>query len=160
MTVNTGAAVRRSQRMQPIQRLAGERSQKAAKRLAERREARDQEHERLGQLQGFRREYEQRFAVTAEDGMDAYRLRDYNAFMARIDTAIRQQRDTVGKLDTEVEGLRQDWLKTWGDARALEKLVDRYRDQERRHDEAREQHESDEFAQRRTPGDGGYGETK
>ncbi|WP_435104274.1 flagellar export protein FliJ [Arhodomonas sp. AD133] len=139
---------RRSERMQPIQRLAGDRSREAARVLAQRREALEQETERLAQLRGFRREYEQRLALSGQNGIDAYRLRDYNAFLARIDTAITQQQQSIDGLQAEVERLRDDWLRAWGNARALEQLVARYRDQERRRAEAREQRDSDELAQR------------
>lgn len=134
--------------MQPIRRLAGERAREDARRLAGRRDDAEQERERLAQLQGFRREYEQRFAISGQEGMDAHRLRDYNAFMARIDTAVRQQRQTVEAVEAEVDALREQWLKSWGDARALDTLVERYRGAERRREADREQRENDEFAQR------------
>lgn len=143
--------------MGPVQRVAGERAREAARRLAGRREAVEQERERLAQLQGFRREYEQKFAVSGQSGIDAYRLRDYNAFMARIDQAIAQQREALGRLESEVEALRRDWLSQWGNARALDQLVERYR-REERHDEARrEQKQHDAIGQRRGRGPTGQG---
>jgi flagellar FliJ protein len=139
---------KRSERIGLVQRMAGEKADTAARRLAERREQQEQEQERLAQLRGFRREYEQKLAVSGQNGIDAYRLRDYNAFLARIDRAIAEQRTTVERIAREVEQLRENWLAQWGNARALEQLVTRYRHRERGEAEAREQRRNDELAQR------------
>jgi len=139
----------RSTRMEPVRRVADQRAQAAAKRLAERREALEQERERLEQLRAFRREYEQKLAFAGQNGIDAYRLRDYNAFLGRIDQAIAQQREQLGKIEAEAEQLREHWLAEWGNAKALEQLVERYRARERRDAEAREQRQNDEIASQR-----------
>ncbi|HET8702122.1 MAG TPA: flagellar export protein FliJ, partial [Nitrococcus sp.] len=81
-------------------------------------------------------------------GIDAYRLRDYNAFLARIDAAIDQQQRSLTRLEADVEELQSRWLNQWGNARALEQLVARYRREERRIDTARDQRLHDELAQR------------
>ena len=45
----------------------------------------------LEQLQSFRRDYQNQRTASGQVGIDAFRLRDYNAFIARIDTAVEQQ---------------------------------------------------------------------
>jgi flagellar FliJ protein len=142
--------MKRSERMEPVYRLASERATEQAQAYATRRERLDQERERMAQLRGFRREYEQKLAVSAGQGIDAYRLRDYNAFLARIDEAIRHQQQSLARLEAEVDGLRLIWLEQWGNARALEQLVTRYRREEQRTDAARDQRLHDELAQRRS----------
>ncbi|MDN5871204.1 MAG: flagellar export protein FliJ [Nitrococcus sp.] len=149
--------MKRSKRMEPVHRLASERATELARVYAARREVLDQEHERMAQLRGFRRDYEQKLAVAAGRGIDAYRLRDYNAFLARIDGAIGQQQQSLARLEGEVEGLRLTWLEQWGNARALEQLLTRYRHEEQRTDAARDQRLHDEFAQRRTGRGGRHG---
>lgn len=139
----------RSTRMEPVRRVADQRAQEAARQLAERQEAAEQEQERLAQLRAFRREYEQKLAFAGQNGIDAYRLRDYNAFLGRIDQAIAQQREQLGKLEAGVEKLREHWVAEWGNARALAQLVERYRTRERRDAEAREQRHNDELARQR-----------
>ncbi len=147
-------AGRRSQRMGTVHRVAGGRAATAARRLAERRDELDQEQERLAQLRGFRREYEQKLAVSGQNGIDAYRLRDYNAFLARIDRAVDEQRGALVQAEREVEQLREHWLEKWGNARALEQLVGRYRQQERRTADIREQKNNDELGRQRGNGAG------
>ncbi len=139
---------KRSDRMGLVQRVAGDKADTAARRFAESRDQLDQEQERLAQLRGFRREYEQKLAVSGQSGIDAYRLRDYNAFLARIDRAVAEQRGTLERVEREMEQLRQHWLEKWGNARALDQLVTRYRRQEHGAAEAREQRHNDELAQR------------
>lgn len=141
----------RSQRLESVCRVAGERADQAARDYAARREALEQEHERLAQLRGFRREYEKKLCVVGGSGIGAYRLRDYNAFLARIDAAIAEQQRRLEGIETETDALRQDWLKRWGNAQALDRLVSRYRQEEQRQVLRREQRLHDEQAQRRIP---------
>lgn len=148
----------RSQRMAPVRRIAGERADKAARQYAAERERLDHERERLAQLRGFRREYEQKFSVAGGSGIGGYRLRDYNAFLARIDSAIAEQQRRLEGIEAEADSRRDTWLKEWGNAQALERLVARYRAQERQVAEQREQRQLDEQAQRcvaRAHGNGG-----
>lgn len=135
--------------MKTVHRVAGERADAAARRLAEQRDQLEQEGERLAQLRGFRREYEQKLAVSGGEGIDAYRLRDYNAFLARIDKAIAEQLQAVERMEENVAAQREHWLGQWGNARALEQLVARYQHRERTEADAREQRRDDEAGQRR-----------
>ncbi|EAR20654.1 flagellar export protein FliJ [Nitrococcus mobilis] len=142
--------MKRSKRMEPIHHLASARATELAQAYAAQRELLDQEGERMAQLRGFRREYEQKLTVSGGQGIDAYRLRDYNAFLARIDQAIGHQQQSLTHLAAEVEELRRTWLDQWGNARALEQLVARYRRTEQRADAVREQRLNDALAQRRS----------
>lgn len=142
--------MKRSKRMEPVHRLANESATELAHAYAARREVLDQERERLAQLGGFRREYEQKLAVSAGRGIDACRLRDYNAFLARIDEAIGHQQQSLARLQADVDGLQRTWLEQRGNARALEQLLVRYHREEQRADAARDQRLHDELAQRQS----------
>lgn len=144
--------MKRSKRLEPVHRLARARAAEHARAYAVRREQLDQERERMAQLRGFRREYEQKLAVSAGRGIDAYRLRDYNAFLARIDAAIGHQQQSLARLEAEVAGLQRTWLDQWGNARALEQLVARCRRAERQAEAIRDQRRDDELAQRPSKG--------
>ena len=142
--------MKRSKRMEPIHRLANERASELARAYAAHRERLSQEAERIEQLRGFRREYAQKLAVSGGQGIDAYRLRDYNAFLGRIDQAICQQQQCLERLEAEVEEMRLSWLDQWGSAQALEQLVGRYRRAEQHADAVRDQRLNDALAQRPT----------
>lgn len=143
----------RSKRLEPVQRLAEERSNEAGRVFGERQQFLQTQQQRLDQLEQFRDEYKQGRLTAGEAGLDAYRLRDYNAFIARIDEAVKQQRALVESVREEVEALRLAWMESLGHSRAMDKAVDRMRKDEYRDREKREQSLLDELAQRRVRGD-------
>ncbi|MBA1146983.1 flagellar export protein FliJ [Ectothiorhodospiraceae bacterium WFHF3C12] len=143
----------RSKRLEPVQRIAEERSSEAGRAYGERQKFLQSQVQRLEQLEQFRDDYKHGRTAAGEAGMDAYRLRDYNAFIARIEQAIKQQRELVRNLESEVEQLRRGWMEQLSHSRALDSAVDRMRGQERRDRNKREQALLDELAQRRIRGD-------
>lgn len=141
----------RSQRMEPVQKLTEERANAAAKAYGEARERSEEQRRRLGQLTSFRDDYLSQRTSSGESGIDGFRLRDYNAFIARIDAAIQHQRGVIEQAEADAERLRKVWMELLGRARAVDKVVDRYQDEERRTEERRNQRQNDELAQRRRP---------
>ena len=144
----------RSSRMEPVRRVADREADGAARDYARRRDALETERSRLVQLESYREDYRRGFGACGQSGVDAHRLRDYAAFLARIDQALEQQRRSVAALETEVEGMRSRWLQRWGRARALDHLVAEYRREESRAAQRREQAAADELALRRPRGTG------
>lgn len=138
----------RSQRMQPVQRVAEDRADAAAKVYAEARKRLEEQRARLQQLIQYRQDYLNQRAANNGGAMDGFRLRDYNAFIARIDTAIQHQQQAVAVAEGEAQRTRRLWTDVLGRARAIEKVVERYQDDERREDNRREQRLSDELATR------------
>jgi flagellar FliJ protein len=139
----------RSQRMEPVKRLADDKADVAAKALAEAQRRLEEQQRRQEQLQEFRGQYQTQRARSGETGIDGFRLRDYNAFVGRIDEAIAQQRQAVAQAEAEVARLHQQWTELLGRARAIDKVVDRYQQDERRDQERRDQRQSDALAQAR-----------
>lgn len=139
----------RSQRMEPIRQIAGDKADAAAKALAAVQQRLAEQRLRLQQLEEFRAQYQEQRMHSGEAGIDSFRLRDYNAFVGRIDTAVKQQQGEVKRIEAEAEQKRQQWIALFGKARALEKVVERYTDIEQQEAERREQQENDAFAQRR-----------
>jgi flagellar FliJ protein len=138
--------------MGPVQHVAEERAKKAADAYVEARRKWEQQQQRLQQLRNFRDEYQDQRTASGGTGMDAFRLRDYNAFIARIDVAIEQQLQTITKTEQEVQRLRQIWIEKRGHSKAIDKVVVRYQDDERRDEERKAQKQSDERAQRSRAG--------
>lgn len=139
----------RSERMQPVVQVAETRERTAAKALgACQQELREQE-ERMAQLQAYRMEYMQRFQTAGQTGINGAGLREWQQFLASLDTAIEQQRRQVELIRRRCEEKRQEWLRLRGKQKAVEKVVARYRADELHTAAKREQKESDEFAQRK-----------
>lgn len=134
----------RSKRMQPVVNVTANREREAAKRLGECQQRIQAAEQRLAELIKYREEYTQQFA--SGGSLNTARLQDYRAFLNRLNQAVDQQRHQVTQVSHECEGLRQRWLALHVRAQALDKVVERYRGEERSEQAKREQKDSDEHA--------------
>ncbi len=134
----------RSKRMQPVVNVTANREHEAAKRLGECQQRILAAEQRLGDLLQYREEYTQQFAAGVS--LNTARLQDYRVFLERLNQAVDQQRHQVIQVSHECEGLRQRWLALHVRAQALDKVVERYRGEERSEQDKREQKDSDEHA--------------
>ena len=112
---------------------------------------------KLAELGGYRDAYIRDFAKRAGGGMTAARARDYQAFLARLDEALREQTEIV----TRARAARAELLATWrGAARrsaAVDRALQRGLSEQRRRLERREQGDADERAQGRASSGGHRG---
>ncbi|HKK14792.1 MAG TPA: flagellar export protein FliJ [Gammaproteobacteria bacterium] len=145
----------RSDRMKPVVKVAEQRERAAARDFGECQQRLAEAEARLEELQGYRHEYGQRFQQSGGDGLSARRLHEYRTFLHRLNEAIAQQQALVGQLRQDCTAGHAQWLETRRRSQVLDKVVDRYRAQERREEDRREQQDSDERAltRRRTPRD-------
>jgi flagellar FliJ protein len=134
--------------MQPVQRVAHGREEEAMHKLGQSQQFLDAQAIRLEELRSYREQYSNEFAASGEAGLDAVRLRDYRAFLGRLGDAIRQQESLLARYRAQHEQTRQQWVESRSHSQAIDKVVDRYRQQEGRQQERREQREHDERAQR------------
>lgn len=141
--------MRRAQRLAPVQTLFDDRERRLAQSLAgyERRVV-DSET-KLNELERYRTEYERQFTQRASGGVGVADLRDYQAFLARLNEAIRHQRTLVQRAQAERDAERQRWQESARRAKALDHVVDAWRADERRAADKREQRDADERAQRK-----------
>ncbi len=138
----------RSKRMDPVVQVAESRERDAARQLGEWQGRLAQHEARLAELLSYRDDYARQFESTGGNGLGAQRLQDYRAFLERLNSAVRQQEDVLAHTRGEIARLRSRWLDKRTHAKALDKVVERYREDERRAAERREQNESDERANR------------
>lgn len=139
----------RSKRLEPVRRLAVERTDRAAVELAAQRREVEQLQERKAQLESFRDEYRDQLRQSAERGIDPFRLLDYRAFLARIDAAIVEQEQTIHQGFEAVDRQQTEWITLRGRSVALGNVVERLQHDERRHAERLEQNLNDELGRRR-----------
>ncbi len=138
----------RSKRIEPVVKLAENRENDAARALGESMQQLERQEQRLLELTSYRDEYARRFESHAGGGMEPARLRDFRAFLAQLNQAIDQQRAVVEKARRDSEQQRRLWLGEHTRAKALDKVVERYRREEHHEAERREQKLLDEFAGR------------
>ncbi|MCC6171069.1 MAG: flagellar export protein FliJ [Gammaproteobacteria bacterium] len=101
---------------------------------------------RLAELERYRDEYLRSFGHRAAGGMDATALRDYQAFVARLGEAVRQQAQAVSRSELECEFERQRWNEAATRCRAVASVVERWKAEERIGLSRAEQRETDEWA--------------
>jgi flagellar FliJ protein len=139
----------RTKRMQPVQHLYDDTERRMALSLATvERKVADAEA-KLQELERYRLDYDKQFAQRAGGGIGVTALRDYQAFLARLSEAIKQQQALVKRAQSERDAERQRWQEAAKRAKALGHVVEQWQSEERRAADRRDQRESDERAQRR-----------
>ena len=106
---------------------------------------------RLTELMAFRDDYQRRLHEAGAVGVEAGQMHEYLMFISRLDQAIVQQRGALAETVRSYERLKLHWLALHGKTLALDKAVERFRGEEARLDDRREQHEADEIAQHAKP---------
>lgn len=110
----------------------------------------DSARQRQDELTGYKCDYQQRLADRAgEQGMEIHLLRDYHAFLGKLDVAIRHQEKEVAQAITHWQSAHDNWLTLRQKVKAYETLAERHRDQERRREDKRDQRITDKQAARR-----------
>jgi flagellar FliJ protein len=135
--------------MKPVQNLYDDTERRLAVALATVEKKVADAETKLRELERYRGDYENQFKQRAGRGIGATELRDYQAFLARLSDAIRQQQAVVKRAQSERDAERQRWEEAAKRAKALGHVVEQWQTEERRASDRREQRESDERSQRR-----------
>ena len=138
-----------SDRFKPIHQLASQKERKAAVELGESIKQRDSAQLRLAELEQYHKEYLERFADAARNGLNSNQIVEYQVFIGKLEDAIAEQRRIVQRVEQDCLQTRQQWQGRYTKAKAMESAIDRMRLAERRQDDRREQAESDDLSQRK-----------
>jgi len=138
---------KRSERLKPVRKLADKGREDASRELGRSQQVLSEQEARLKQLRDYREEYRQMFEGGGERAIDPRRLRDERAFLTRLDEVIRQQQKVVEDNMADYERQREHWMAARTRVNALDRVSDRYRHQEQRDGERREQKEMDDLSQ-------------
>jgi flagellar FliJ protein len=103
---------------------------------------------KLTELESYREGYVRDFAIRAEAGINGASARDYQAFLVRLDEALRQQNHAVIRARAQRDAELQNWQGAAQRAEAVGQMVKLWQTEEQRTLDQREQHESDERSQR------------
>nr|WP_240922092.1 flagellar export protein FliJ [Oleiagrimonas sp. C23AA] len=137
--------------MQRVADLAESRSDEAARILGEHQRALREAESQLEELGRFRKEYE---TMAPGQGVTVAEMLNRQRFVHRIDQAMTQQRSEIQRRRQSVEGARARWLEVRNRHAALDSVTRRYRNQEERAEERRDQEAVDERSQHRRGGPG------
>lgn len=132
--------------LQPLVDLAEDRSQSAAQALARLTQAWQNAENKLNQLRGYLAEYNARLQQQAQTGFSISQLRDFQAFILKLEMAIRAQAEEVEGCKARWEHGQAEWQAREREVKAYQTLRQRHEQAERRSDERLDQRLQDEFA--------------
>jgi len=143
--------MRRSQRLQPVLDLAENKVQDLARILGQEQQRLAHLQQQLAELERYRDLYQQEMQARSQTGLDIRQLRDFHAFVERLEAALQQQRQGLNRQQQRCEQVRLDYLAERAHAQALDQVIVRTRQEEAAQGARREQNELDELAQRLRP---------
>jgi flagellar protein FliJ len=120
----------------------------AAQRLGRAQRERNDVQAQLDALVQYRDEYYARFTASAQSGMPAGNMRNFQAFIDTLDAAIGQQRNLLVTASARVEAAKPDWQRQKQKLGSYEVLQARGEAAEAKVAARREQRDADEFAAR------------
>ena len=132
--------------LQPLVELSEERSQAAARMLARLKQAWQEAENKQLQLQGYLEDYRQRLQQQSQSGLTALQWRDYQAFMTKLESAIKVQAQEIERCRLAWEAGQVEWLACERDVKAYQTLRQRHDAAERKLDARQDQQQQDEFA--------------
>ncbi len=135
----------RASRMQPVQRHARQREDRAAREMRESQTRLEQQEQQLELLRQYREEYLRNWQVTSGAGVSMVQMRNYRSFLERIGSALEQQQAAVQGAREDLERARNGWLSRRRRREAVSKVQQRLGEEERRDWQRREQKETDDW---------------
>ncbi|MCR8932416.1 MULTISPECIES: flagellar export protein FliJ [Pseudomonas] len=141
-------AVSRAARLAPVVEMAEKAEKTAVQRMAYFQGQVTVAESKLADLNAFRLDYSQQWIVRGSTGVSGQWLLGFQGFLAQLDTAVDQQRQSLVWHQNNLEKARNEWQQAFARVEGLRKLVQRYRDEAQRLEDKREQKLLDELSQR------------
>jgi len=137
----------KSKRFEPIHEIASTSAKDLSRIMADAGRKVSELERQLEQLQAYRDEYV-RNSTQADGAMDAVKLQNYRSFLDRLGEALNQQQRTLDVARKEFDKRRAQWSEKRIEAESLNRVVDRFRKEEKSAADRREQREGDDAAMR------------
>lgn len=139
----------RSERLQPVARLADKQERSAAQALGEAKQAQVSEEQRLLELQTYRQEYVADFQRRGRSGLNGIELQQFQQFLGQLDRAIEQQQQRIRGAVVQVEQRTGQWQQRASKAKAINNVVGNLQQSEVRQADKREQAVQDDRSAQR-----------
>lgn len=135
--------------LQPLLEIMQTRADEATRKLGQLIAAEQNQRSRLQMLEQYRDEYAQRMLDATADGVTRLILLNYQAFLARIDEAVAQQRSAVENSERNTRAGKDQWQDQNKKLKAIDTLSLRHDARERYRENKQEQKLQDEFSSRK-----------
>jgi flagellar FliJ protein len=124
---------KKSERLGRVQRLVTTQEQQYCRAMGNAQRTLEQHQQRLDELKAYREDYAGRRPPGGV--VSSAQWADYQHFLQRLDTAVQSQTQVVmdGRQSRDVH--RQRWMVKRQKVESLQRIVDRFRDSESRHNE-------------------------
>ena len=132
--------------LKPLLDLSRNRMDDAASELGKLISREQEGADKLKMLKDYRAEYEARFMETAAQGIGVEALRNFNAFITRIDEAIEAQQQIVKRSQNATARGQQTWMHQRNRLKAFDTLHERHLAEQQRAELKQEQGLADEHA--------------
>jgi len=139
----------RSDRLKPIQQVAQVRERDAARAFGESQRRLQDEERRLAELATYRDEYLQGFRTRQQQGITVAQLLEYQAFLGKLEAALRHQEEIVQLRRGDAERRMAAWTDRRTHTRAMDRAVENLTEAEVKAGERRDQKALDDRNQRR-----------
>lgn len=136
----------KSKRFEPIHEIAATSAKDLSRSMAEAGRKVAELERQLEQLHAYRDEYVRNSQSTG--AIDAVKLQNYRSFLARLGEALSQHLKSLDAARKEYEKRRAQWSEKRVEAESLNRVIDRFRKEERHAADGREQREGDDAAMR------------
>jgi flagellar protein FliJ len=137
----------KSKRFEPIQEIASTSAKDLSRAMGDAGRKVAELEQKLQQLQAYRDDYSKNSSQSGSS-MDAVKLQNYRSFLDRLGDAMRQQQKLLEHARADYEKKRADWSEKRVEAESLGRVVERFRKEEQRAVDQREQRDGDDAATR------------
>lgn len=134
---------KRTRKIDKIVSLAAAEERRLGEQAGRSRAYLDDQKDRLGELNAFRHNYAEKNPGTV--GVSAAHWKDYQSFLNRLDAAVSAQAQIIRDGERNLETHRQRWLAKRQRLESLERVLDKYKDQDRAYESRLEQKVADEL---------------
>jgi flagellar FliJ protein len=133
----------RSRKIGKVANIAAAEERRLGQAAGRARQHLEDQLDRLGELNAFRHNYAQK--STRQSTFSAAHWQDYQAFLHRLDTAVKAQQQLVRDSERMLETHRQRWMAKRQRLESLERVLEKYQTEERTAESRREQKRLDEL---------------
>ncbi len=134
---------KRTRKIDKIVALEASEEQKLGQEAGRSRRRLDEQLARLGELNAYRHTY----ATKSPSGtsVSSAQWQDYQNFLHRLDGAVQAQQQIVNDCEQNLEAHRQRWVAKRRRLESLERVLDKYQQQDRTYEDRLEQKALDEL---------------
>lgn len=138
------ASPKRSQRLQIVLQLAQQKEEAAQQELLQAHTRLQREQDKLVQLQQYQAEYVDNLKAQTGRQMSALQYQTMTQFISRLSVAISEQRRQIQMVGMAVERVEAKWRELYQKRQKMGELIERYKMEEAREQDLREQKLVDE----------------